>query len=497
MKTFNIHDEHNHTANVLHFHGQNITQLSRTFGTIYNEHIVNSEYNKHELAIVSTWTDDNKCYLFQQCKRFDIPLINCVPVDYDITQTWYMPNKIKWFIQVLERTKQDIVMFLDGYDVLLTHLDDILERFKTQPYKILFGPSCNNYPDVRIDRIPLRTKKGTYRYFNAGCVIGYREDLLKFYKEALDFVTLPNPWNSEQFILRHAFAKYSSDEKQNFIGVDFNCEIFRSMGVTDSSVNIQTSEISFNVNRVSNKRIIVTGSDGFIGKELVKALHLDPTNIVYEIDRKRGIEADTIRILFELYDIDVVYHLAAQTSVFNEDNDQIVKDNIATFVKIVDLCNKYETKLVYASSSTANNVNTTSLYGLSKKFNEEYAAIYYSHATGVRLHNVYSETPREGTLMWHILNDDKIQLYNNGKNKRHFTHVSNAVQGLIYASTTDEKLLNCYNPQEMTTAEFTDIICKRFNKSYSLIDQVREKDRVCQEIDYSIPNIKQDYIQVK
>lgn len=489
MKVYNIVDEYWNTPNVLHFHGQNINQLANTFRVISTDHIVDSNFDKNKLAIVSTWTEEDHCCLLQQCIKFDIPLINCIPQDYDRTQEWYMPNKIKFFINVLENIDNELVMFLDGYDVLLVHLDDIIERYETQPYDILFGPSCNNYPNIKIDRLWGRTNMGVYRYFNAGCVIGKRISLIEFYKKALGYINKENPWNSEQFIMRYAFSEYSFNKKQTFVGIDFNCKIFRSMGVTDSSVNENTGSIYFSCNRQLKKNIIVTGSDGFIGKELVKELKNDVNNNVLEIDRKSLTEVDYVELLFTLYDIDIVYHLAAQTSVFNTNHAQIIKDNIDCFVKIVDICNKYGTKLVYASSSTANNVNTTSLYGLSKKFNEDYAKLYYPEAVGVRLHNVYDEDhPREGTLMWHVLNDDVIRLYNKGDNRRHFTHVKDAVKGLICAENSKVKLVNCFNPEILTTKEFVNLHNK-FNKKVELLDEIRDLDVLEQQVDESIPNI--------
>lgn len=495
MKKYIIRDEFGNTANVLHFHGQNINQLTRTFNIVYTDHIVGDNYDRTKLAIVSTWTDDAKCCLLQQCKRFNIPLINCVPDSYDRTQQWYMPNKIRFFIKTLESIDQEIVMFLDGYDVLLTNLDNIIQRFEEQKYRILFGPSCNNYPDIKVDVVYKRYTKGVYRFFNAGCCIGYREDLLKFYKEALEYIDIENPWKSEQLVMRKAFAKYSYDKTQSFIGIDHSCIIFRSMGVTDSSFNIETGEIYFSINRPVRKRIIVTGSDGFIGRKLVQRLRQDDPNcIIYEIDRKRGLEAKNIDFLFNMNDIDVVFHLAAQTSVFNNDHQQIVEDNISTFVKIVELCRQNGTKLVYASSSTANNV--TSTYGLSKYFDEYFTSLYDFDCTGVRLHNVYSEEPREGTLAWHILHDDIVKLYNSGENKRHFTYVDDAVEGLIYAFYSNEKLLNCFNPTEMTTAEFSKTICEKIGKKIELLSNKRQRDREVQSTSSSLTNIPLNYIQL-
>ena len=237
------------------------------------------------------------------------------------------------------------------------------------------------------------------------------------------------------------------------------------------------------------KHIIVTGSSGFIGKELVKVLKSDSNNIVYEVDRKIGIEADSIESIIDANQIDIVYHLAAQTSVFNKDINQIIKDNILAFVTVANLCNKYNIKLVYASSSTANIENITSLYGLSKRFDEEYAKLYCQSATGVRLHNVYSETTsREDTLMWHINNDDVITLYNNGENKRYFTEVKYAVKGLIYASSLNNKLVNCYNPDLITIKNFTKLHNKH-NKKIILLNKTRELDKEIQYINNDLLNI--------
>ena len=131
---------------------------------------------------------------------------------------------------------------------------------------------------------------------------------------------------------------------------------------------------------------------------------------VITIDRKINLEASNIVNMLD--NVDAVIHLAAQTSVFNTNTEQICEDNITTFIKIANACNDKHVKLVYASSSTANNCNTTSLYGLSKRFDEEYASIYCPSATGVRLHNVWSENPREGTLMWCLLNKENTVLFN-------------------------------------------------------------------------------------
>lgn len=487
-----------HTPNVLHFHGENINQLPSTFNRVIEEAVVSKLDDR--IALISTWTDDKSCCLLQQCKKFGIDLINCVPDDYDKNEKWYMPNKIKFFINTIENIDKEIVMFLDGYDVLFATTDGILDKFLNSGYRILFGPSCNNYPDVIIDRVYGRHKMGVYRYFNAGCCIGYREDLLKFYKEALNYVDVYNPKNSEQLVIRYAFANYSMGPNQKFIGIDYECNIFQSMGCLQSTAPENKSTIRIWPNRLPVINYVVTGSDGFIGKNLVRELEKQENVRVFKIDRKSGSEIDTLNWIMANYDIDCVFHLAAQTSVFNDNREQIVKDNILSFMTVCDLCNKYGVKLVYASSSTANNVNTTSLYGISKNFNEQYAKIYCPDAIGIRLHNVYSETdPREGTLMWQLLNDEETELYNNGKNIRCFTHINDAVRGLILCEHIDDiKLINCVNYEPITTEEFAKLASNFNNKiKYKLIDKIRDKDNNEQAVDTTIPLLKLEYKKVK
>lgn len=483
----------NFYPNVLHFHGQNKTQLPQTFNMILNEHEVNADYDKSKLAIISTWTNDNECCLLQQCKKFNIPLYNCVPEDYDKTQQWYMPNKIKFFLDILEKIDQEYIMFLDGYDVLLTHLDDILDKFNRFHYDIVYGPSCNNYPNVFIDCISNRINLGVYRYFNAGCCIGKKEALKKFYTESLEFINIENQFNSEQFIMRHAFKKYSNDLNQRFVTIDSNCEIFQSMGVLDCTFDDSHQTLLMMPNKNVKQNIVVTGAFGFIGKELVKQLKLNPSNKVYEVDKKFGTNAKNIEFLINYYNIDTIYHLAAQTSVFNENLEDIVDDNILVFVRLAKICNDRGIKLVYASSSTANNCNTTSLYGLSKRFDEEFAKIYCPSATGVRLHNVYGPNQREGTLLWCLLNQDETVLYNNGNNTRCFTYIDDAVKGLLLASQTSGGLYNCVNPEKITIKEFADLV----GKPYKLTDKVRDKDNIDQSVNRSIPDILKHYISTK
>lgn len=71
-------------------------------------------------------------------------------------------------------------------------------------------------------------------------------------------------------------------------------------------------------------KAIVTGSEGFIGKALCK--RLEGAFSVVRIDTKLGGDAIRIRSLLRKGDIDVVFHLAAETSVFNCRLDDIMRE---------------------------------------------------------------------------------------------------------------------------------------------------------------------------
>ena len=243
-------------------------------------------------------------------------------------------------------------------------------------------------------------------------------------------------------------------------------------------------------------KIIVTGSEGFIGKVLCQELR-ERGNEVIGIDRKKGMEATRVVELVRHGGVRAVFHLAAQTSVFNSNIEQIRKDNIDTFIKIVDVCNQCDVKLVYASSSTAYEENTTSMYGISKHFNEQYARIYNPGATGVRLHNVYGPNPRRHTLLWYLLNKETVTLYNNGENRRCFTYITDAVEGLIYAMTCNKHLVNVVNPEPMPIRTFArEVQCLREVK-VEFSEEIRQHDRSEQKVDSNVFLVPLQYKKVR
>ena len=244
-------------------------------------------------------------------------------------------------------------------------------------------------------------------------------------------------------------------------------------------------------------KIIVTGSEGFIGKELVRQLRQRGNDIV-ECDRKSFQEVITMTrsSLPILKGTDAIVHLAAQTSVFNDNLKQIKRDNIDAFMNVVTLSNTLGCRLVYASSSCAANI--TSMYGLSKRFDEEFARIYANDSVGVRFHNVYGPGQRPGTLLQIAMdcakNKRPIVLYNHGNNRRHFTFIEDIVKGIVKLLHVDiQGVVNICNPQETSTLDFIKCLSHYVPVRYVLSDEVRAFDKEMQFVDSQLQDLDLEY----
>ncbi len=238
---------------------------------------------------------------------------------------------------------------------------------------------------------------------------------------------------------------------------------------------------------LDNKAILVTGSAGFIGSNLVKRLFkdvkgativgIDNMNDYYDVSLKeyrlkeleaakpegvnyqfiKGDIADkaTIDGIFEQYKPAVVVNLAAQAGVrYSITNpDAYIQSNLIGFYNILEACRNYPVEhLVYASSSsvygskkkvpysTDDKVdNPVSLYAATKKSNElmahAYSKLYNIPSTGLRFFTVYGPAGRPDMAYFGFTNKlvkgDTIQIFNFGNCMRDFTYVDDIVEGVV------------------------------------------------------------------
>ena len=239
---------------------------------------------------------------------------------------------------------------------------------------------------------------------------------------------------------------------------------------------------------LNNKTILVTGSPGFIGANLVLRLlqemtggiiiSLDNMNDYYDPKIKEyrlGLIEDAaksspvnhrfingsiavkglIEKVFEEYKPAVVVNLAAQAGVrYSIDHPGVyIESNIISFFNILEACRHYPVEhLVYASSSsvyggnkkvpfsTDDKVdNPVSLYAATKKSNEllahSYSKLYSIPSTGLRFFTVYGPAGRPDMFYYSatqkLAAGKTIQIFNYGNCKRDFTYIDDIVEGVF------------------------------------------------------------------
>ena len=238
---------------------------------------------------------------------------------------------------------------------------------------------------------------------------------------------------------------------------------------------------------LNNKTILVTGSPGFIGANLVIRLlkemsvgtvvsldnmndYYDPTLKEYRLSLvekaaetspvkhvfvKGSIgDKELVNKLFETYHFDIVVNLAAQAGVrYSIDHpDVYIESNIIGFYNLLEACRHNPVEhLVYASSSsvyggnkkvpfsTEDKVdNPVSLYAATKKSDEllahAYSKLYNIPSTGLRFFTVYGPAGRPDMFYYSatqkLVAGKTIQIFNYGDMRRDFTYIDDIVEGV-------------------------------------------------------------------
>ena len=228
-------------------------------------------------------------------------------------------------------------------------------------------------------------------------------------------------------------------------------------------------------------KILITGCAGFIGFHLTKFLTskkisiigIDNLNNYYDVNLNKNrlkllkenkkftfyktdiLNKQKLNNIVRKNKIKIIVHLAAQAGVrYSIENPKTYhKNNLEGFFNILEISKENKIKhLIFASTSSVygessnfplnENENTSkplSFYAATKKSNEvmahSYSYIYKLPCTAVRFFTVYGPYGRPDMALFkftkNILENRKIELYNNGKHLRDFTYIDDITKGIF------------------------------------------------------------------
>jgi len=218
------------------------------------------------------------------------------------------------------------------------------------------------------------------------------------------------------------------------------------------------------------KRILLTGANGRLGSRLAKALlelgypqiHLSSSAQVENIPGVKYIQVDWQDLQIpEINDVDVIVHLAHQTSAYQarKDVEADIQSNLISTVRIIESVRKsprpihfiymgslteYGTMNVNPINESHRNFNPETFYDCSKLAVELYLRQFQAEEvlntlTLIRLGNLYgfTENPKQmhrgffDNAIFDAYHGQEVTCYGDGNFLRDFIHVDDLIAGIL------------------------------------------------------------------
>lgn len=245
---------------------------------------------------------------------------------------------------------------------------------------------------------------------------------------------------------------------------------------------------------LQNNKVLITGGAGFIGSTLANEL-ADSNSVIVVDNGYLGIEenlSDKVDFRNQSVlasdlptDVDIVFHLAALSSYVTNENElsKGTRVNVEGFVNVVEQAREdgCET-VVYASTaslydsrgesdSDQQSVTVNTGYEASKRAREQYAEYFANHydlnMAGVRLLSAYQSYDHNSghekayaNILAQFVDDiahgRSPALYGDGSQTRDFTHVTDAVRGLI--AVAEHQLTGVYDLGTGRAVSFNELV---------------------------------------
>ena len=227
----------------------------------------------------------------------------------------------------------------------------------------------------------------------------------------------------------------------------------------------------------ARKRIVVTGASGYLAHSIVGLLSDEDCTIVRFSRSGKGSEfsgrAELVDMVGDygrpedvqaaLADADLVFHLAAQTSVYKADFDPLAdqKDNVSPVVALLHACERLRRPPGFVLAGTVTEAGIpdsipvseagpdlpVSVYDLHKLIAELYVDYYarrgFVRGTTLRLPNIYGPGPKSSSaargvlnlLMRRALAGEPLSIYGDGSAIRDYLFVADAARAFLAAAS--------------------------------------------------------------
>lgn len=233
-------------------------------------------------------------------------------------------------------------------------------------------------------------------------------------------------------------------------------------------------------------KIIVTGSTGLVGSNLVKKLE-EKGHIILGLSRETGYDLRDEKLVdkvFNEFKPDVVYHLAAFAAEARGQVSPVdmTQRNVGIFVNVLkSSINVGIKKFIYASSVAVYGEATVpykedgptipkDVYGVNKLASEQIlkimAKVYGFEYIILRPHNIYGpgqkmDDPYKNVValfMRKLMEGEPYMLFGNGEMKRAFSFVDDVVEVMTDTLYSKSMTMNIGAEQEISIKELSDLL---------------------------------------
>ena len=210
-------------------------------------------------------------------------------------------------------------------------------------------------------------------------------------------------------------------------------------------------------------KIILTGTDGFIGGNIYKELQTKDSCLVTKLDLEFFQSSDykfSLEKIFEEHDYPI--HIGANSDTQESDVNKIMNTNYYISKQLFELANNYNVKVIYSSSAAVYGTSgmPENLYAWTKLIAEDFGIANNKEFVSMRYFNVYGPGEENkgqmSSIAYQAWGEKEIKLFPN-KPTRDFVYIDDVVEATLFP-VFNEYISGIYEVGTGESRLFEDII---------------------------------------